>query len=122
MQRRTRRSASTIGGAAPDTLITFNALPRIARKRVPTVPQVRKRGLSRSRASRRRTPDVKNVRRSTFKGGAAPDTLIGRAAADRAGARPGARPYPYHKLGRGRLDLSDLLKYILFLCSIFKII
>ena len=26
-------------------------------------------------------------------GGAAPDTIIGRAAADRAGARPGARPY-----------------------------
>ena len=38
--------------------------------------------------------DVKNVRRSTFKGGAARDTLIGRAAAERAGARTERVPIP----------------------------
>ena len=39
-QRRTRRSASTIGGAAPDTIIGRAAA--IARERVPTVPLVAK--------------------------------------------------------------------------------
>src|SRR5271166_1756138 len=41
MQRRTRRSVLTLGGAAPDTIIGRAAADRA--ERVPTVPTLRKR-------------------------------------------------------------------------------
>src|SRR5580692_10038515 len=53
---------------------------------------------TRERAWQKRQKARRDVQRRTRRsastiGGAAPDTIIGRAAADRAGARPGARPY-----------------------------
>ncbi len=62
VQRRTRRSTSTMGGAAPDTIIGRAAADRAGARPLPHVAKMRR---SRPRASRRRTPDVKNVRRST---------------------------------------------------------
>src|SRR5580692_12843095 len=53
---------------------------------------------TRERAWQKRQKARRDVQRRTRRsastiGSAAPDTIIGRAAADRAGARPGARPY-----------------------------
>ena len=45
------------------------------------------------RQKTRRDIQARTRRSASIIGGAAPDTIIGRAAADRAGARPGARPY-----------------------------
>ena len=49
IQRRTRRSASTIGGAAPDTIIGRAVADRAELERVPTVPHVAKTRLLRRR-------------------------------------------------------------------------
>src|SRR5271166_1187113 len=53
---------------------------------------------TRERAWQKRRKTGRDMQRRTRRsvstlGGAAPDTIIGRAAADRAGARRGARPY-----------------------------
>src|SRR5580704_18913915 len=45
------------------------------------------------RQKTRRDMERRTRRSASTIGGAAPDSIIGRTAADRAGARPGARPY-----------------------------
>src|ERR1700736_4118926 len=62
---------------------------------------------TRERAWQKRQKTRRNMQRWTRRsastiGGAAPDTIIGRAAADRAGARPGARPYRATRLKQRR--------------------
>ena len=66
MQRRTRRSTSTMGGAAPDTIIGRADADRAGVRPYPAT-RCENASIAVPRASRRRTPDVQNARRSSQK-------------------------------------------------------